>query len=235
MAPKKTRLTQVLPRTHTFFKTLPRELRDDIYDRLLQEIGYYDQNAIIQLCAPLMTLRLISRQFKAEYEDRFLENEHLGKLEITHGLPFSNVFLPPLVACPHVATYTTSMTLNLYACHLYRPSDAHAPAPCDLPANLLVNRNWIKVFVTCLPHLRTIRVILLVFTEDCGQNAILSPGPIVDIPHVVEVKLRPGYRVAVQDMDDDLPTLATWTRQHGVVEDDEARDQCRQMSLFWTQ
>lgn len=234
MAAKKARSRKVLPRTHTFFKTLPRELRDIIYDELFQEVGYNDQKSYIQIRAPLMTLRLVSRQFKAEYEDRFLQNEHLSRLGINHGIQFGNVFNPPLVRCPPLATYTTSMTLNLYACHFYHPHPPHASATCDLRANLRENRDWINEFVACLPHLRSIHVNLLIFTDECRHIALRSLGLLADIPQIVEIKLRPAYSIAVEDMDD-FPTLAIWTRQHGVVEDEEAREQCLQRKVFFPQ
>lgn len=52
-----------------FFNSLPRELRDQIYDLLTQEIEWEQLTVYTMgMCTPLLAPRLINRQFKHEYD-----------------------------------------------------------------------------------------------------------------------------------------------------------------------
>ncbi|KAM0709424.1 hypothetical protein Q7P35_003462 [Cladosporium inversicolor] len=75
------RLTATDNRTdvNSYFGKLPRELRDCIYDLLYQEIGESmgetpgDFELFTRAIIP--SLRLVSRQFKAEYDERISAND----------------------------------------------------------------------------------------------------------------------------------------------------------------
>jgi hypothetical protein len=74
--------------THDFFKILPRELRDAVYDLLYQEVTTNADGLHFHTRAVLVELRLISCQFKLKYDERTAVNEHNKYLTITDDKDF---------------------------------------------------------------------------------------------------------------------------------------------------
>jgi hypothetical protein len=69
----------------SFFDTLPREIRDNIYDYTLDhEVTRHSYH--MRFKAPFPHLRLVSRQFKHEYDERSPSNAELVVTDQT--LPF---------------------------------------------------------------------------------------------------------------------------------------------------
>ena len=214
-----------------FFKSLPRELRDQIYDLLTQEIEWEQLTVYTMgMCAPLLTPRLISHQFKREYDERTLQNNQSRELMIAIE---SLCFQPGLIRCPNLATwYTTDLRIDVHACE-----GEHYDMPdrrCDSLDYLPRHADWIGEFVTHLPRLRSIRVNMTVFYDSCIYDSLISSLQSITMnPQVVEVKLRPAKRLDLnQDSGDDTCTLATWRRQQGIVPNQEAFGYCMEENLL---
>lgn len=196
-----------------FFETLTQEVRDNIYDLLYQErhlpTSKDEPNMLVRV--PRVSLRLVSRQFKLEYDERIFKTKHLTALEIrdTGAFPLATV------TCPTLCTHTTNVTISLYACH-----DDHydESLPCDSFYRLLRLGAWIQDLVKHLPNLRSIRVSLELAYEDCLLETLNCLRLIADMPKVVDVTLRhDGFRIAGQLAGDEHYTAAfgTWTKQRG--------------------
>lgn len=218
-------------RTYEFFKTLPRELRDKIYDLLSRKLIVTDPRCPgLSTHAPLLVLRLINRQFDQEYLERFLQNDRLGNAIIRDygNHDWLGVIGPKT---PNLIAFTTNMTLYLSACHGYHWISEPACVSNDI---LVSHREEIDKLVARMPHLRTIRVFLSVPNDSCVRDTLLLLKPITSIAKVVEVKLY-AYLGHIRRREDDLPlppwqrempTLATWTREHGTVQDENMLVYC---------
>jgi hypothetical protein len=103
---------------HSFLKSFPRELRDQIYNLLSQEredlIKNYSRHPyLFRIRTTLPKVRLLNRQIKEEYDARPLADNHLEVIEcqpddvVVHLLPRE---IPPL------AVRTTVLHLDLVCC-----------------------------------------------------------------------------------------------------------------------
>ena len=104
-------LTDVKP----YFDTLPRELRDCVYDLLYQEIeesmGSNVGDLEFHTRAIIPRLRFVSRQFKAEYDERISKNDLIQQLTVTDTVkslqcPHSKILCSPL------SSHTTRLTIT---------------------------------------------------------------------------------------------------------------------------
>lgn len=206
--------------THGFFKTLPRELRDNIYDLLVQEIdgklGQANDSFTYYLKAPLVALRLVNHQCKLEYDERCSFSQHIGQLLIKDvTLSLSDV----AYKFPALATRTTNMTLVVNPC----AESLHEGLKWCYPG---INLEWhahhrIIDFSRQLPCLRCVRVYLMVPTVSCARKILPKLGHFTMHPKVIELKLfKPGCTF-VEDDNDNNNIMATWTRQRGLEGDEE--------------
>jgi hypothetical protein len=135
--------------THSFFGSLAREIRDMIYDLIFQErrhpISFKDckdplENFYSETRTILPEVRLVSRRFKLEYDER--DAYHLPKnsfrlcqdssLDGPPG-PISNCYGSELLI-PTLAARTTVLHLDLECCRqCCRPKDG--PERCLMPSN----------------------------------------------------------------------------------------------------
>jgi hypothetical protein len=96
----------------SFFEIIPRELRDSIYDYTFDhEVTCNSYHMRFQ--APLPHLRLVSRQFKHEYNERSPTETSLFVTD--QRLPFKEPYLDARLVLPQLATRCTAVhfTLNL--------------------------------------------------------------------------------------------------------------------------
>jgi len=111
--------------THSFFRSFPREIRDEIYDLLFQEkehpvtlFGYGLEAYYCKTRTTLPYVRLLSRQAKLEYDER--DEYHLPQntLRVCH-------FISPkggpdlwgfMLSVPTLAVRSTVLHLNLVCC-----------------------------------------------------------------------------------------------------------------------
>lgn len=151
-----------------FFKTFPRELRDDVYDSLYQEVTTNVKGLHFNTRAVLVELRLISRQFRLRYDERSATDEHNKHLTITDDVRFDTFGdwvdgQPSGIAthCPALATRSISLTVHLIAC-----LDGYkGHAVCEIDGDR--HTTWVKSLLQSLPHLRNICVRLHLVSPDC--------------------------------------------------------------------
>jgi hypothetical protein len=101
----------------SYFKRFPRELRDCIYDLLYQEIEESIAGHELHTRAIIPRLRLVSRQFKSEYDERIASdvwNQHLTMTYTAEVHDWSHFRRCCIYAlCTPLAAHTTSITLNM--------------------------------------------------------------------------------------------------------------------------
>jgi hypothetical protein len=71
------------------FFALPAELRDMIYDHLWQDVEEDTDHLRFNICTTIPKLRLVSRQFKSEYDERIAANEHKNTVAVTQLYDYS--------------------------------------------------------------------------------------------------------------------------------------------------
>jgi hypothetical protein len=142
-----------------FFGTLPRELRDAIYDYTFEHMVTHqsetDDNVTFHFHAPISVLRLVSRQFTVEYDERYRSSWPDGSvLSIDNNSQNSRQSWKgayPRLATRCRATKTSRTLFDGYDKHnfetlysLYKKVSSHCK---DLSA-----------LVTDMPHLRRVDV-----------------------------------------------------------------------------
>lgn len=234
MATQQSLSKQVISSTsaHGFFKTLPREVRDAIYELLSQKfwrkpLNDQDFSPFMEKRVQLVALRLINRQFRDEYDERFLKNKHIGELVVNDiGFP-----RPATLPFPQFAFNTTNMTLNLHVCRCeYHLPTGHARG--DRPTRLREHKEWIDRFARDLPHLRSMRVILIIPYLRCMDDTLRALELMSEMSKVAKVELRPSPFVYPNFDGKDVPTLATWIKQQGLIEDQEVIRKFHEMGPF---
>ena len=193
-----------------FFKTLPRELRDAVYDLLHQEVTEYVDELQFYTRTVIVKLRLISRQFRQEYDERPAKNEHNNHLTIKDNVNFKFdwVYEKPM-RCPALATHSTKLTLNLIVC-LGDHDHFHW--------HIL----WITSLLQSLPRLRAIFVRLDLVSPLCIDTVMDRATLLATLPNLVDIKIAGSTLLESVGITDDSVLLATWTKQHGLQVDQEA-------------
>jgi hypothetical protein len=208
--------------SYGFFKTFPRELRDAVYDLLYQEVITNVEGLRFHTRAVFVELRLVSRQFQLEYDERSAADEHNNFLTITDDDEFRLSLweggAPSGVPmyCPALATRSTSLTLKLIAC-----MGDHEDYPLR-DADIEWHITWIESLLQSLPHLRSIRVRLDLVSTLCISTVLKRARLVEALPKFAGLKIvGVGSLQSVGKADDAAP-LAIWTKQHVLQEDYEA-------------
>lgn len=172
-------------RARSFFDTFPRELRDCVYDLLYQDVEvvdgleYHARSCIVEL-------RLVSRQFKSEYDERMpviCYNHQLGvndTLDCELGEPIR-------VPRTRYAAHTTSLTINLLACdeHCWYHDGSEE---CHSYSMIQHHAAWIEKLLQNLPHLQSIRV--TVKAKSCVRDTLNAAQFLTDrIPKISELEI----------------------------------------------
>lgn len=138
----------------SFFEILPRELRDRIYEYTFeQEVD--TQDFVYQFAAPLPHLRLVSRQFKAEYDEQSPTNTTLVVVDKNPRTQctFGTFHLREKVrhmSFPKLATKCTTLHFNQHLMDYPRN-----------PANVVRARQCETAeLMKCLPHLQRSHIVL---------------------------------------------------------------------------
>lgn len=215
-----------------FFKTFPRELRDAVYDFLYQEVTANVEGLHFHMRTVLVELRLMSRQFRLEYDERSAADEHNNHLTITDNPEFAltdwSDDKPQGAAlhCPALTTRATSLTLCLIACMATHESYAK----CNAEGNVGWHMIWITSLLQSLPHLRDIHARLHLLSTGCISTVLVWAELLAALPNLAELQI-----VGVESVDkvgsvDDSVLLATWSKQHGLQEDHGAIELYRKLA-----
>lgn len=232
-----------------FSDEFPRELRDEIYDRLYQELEDETADACneieCRLATPLVALRLVSRQFQLEYDERCSKNKYMSHL-LTEVLPLSDDCM--YAKCQKVdeddddesaffefvgpATYVANMTIVLPACSCSPEDDQYEHTnpwmyECHIRHSFGDERIW--TLTEPMKKLRRVDIYLTVQRDHCVHNILLFLdthkmasalflGAVYE--DIFEFKvLYPGLRYVKGG---DNKTLVTWSKRSGLVIEDEA-------------
>ena len=215
-----------------FFETLPRELRDIVYDLLYQELDNDDSGLRFQTYTILTQLRLVSRQFKLEYDERISVDEKSRHLTIIVDLCRPcwcelSVTLP----WPQLAARTVHLTLEITFCNGIHTWDGHS-WECNADEDtvgVLCYFDFVRYLMNALPSLQSLRLDLHAEADLCVLNLLECSTPFTDSPKLTELKImgpRPKGRTTTP-----LPQVAIWTKQDGLQQDKEAIELCRKRAL----
>ena len=219
-------LTDVKP----YFDTLPRELRDCVYDLLYQEIeesmGSNVGDLEFHTRAIIPRLRFVSRQFKAEYDERISKNDLIQQLTVTDTVkslqcPHSKILCSPL------STHTTRLTINMVN------DEDCSPAPLIVRATFLnpaSGPNWLDNFKRQFPNLREIRLRVCVPTRRSSKTALsLTHRLGVAFPNLTELQVLSWDGITHAST-----PLGTWSKGGGMQRhgDAIAKHEARQIKIM---
>ena len=158
-----------------FFQNFPRELRDQIYDSLYDSLyEELDDNLgdfRYQTYTICTELRLVSRQFKLEYDERTSVDEQSKQLTViiplSHSFRYEHSVIMP---SRQVAAQITRMTVIMVACdgvHMFEDF----PMNCD-QGGVSYSRLYAKHLVHYLPHLRSFHLKLHTSSLPCALGLL---------------------------------------------------------------
>lgn len=237
-------------RKRGFFEALPPELRIRIYDLLYREVegihgdddGNGDGSCEYRITIPLVALRLVSRKFKHEYDDRRSTMQQFLMKGIHHSwrnrydhdddddddeeYGNGNEMLRPFET-PRIGRHATNMTVVLSACGCQGKRDCSDTwFPCGD-----FEQDWIERLVEQQSgdNLHRARIYLTIPAEKCVERVLqhmdsiamhhgrLATSKVSDIFEVV--LLYPGCNFGDGGRD---RRLATWTKIRGLEIEDQA-------------
>lgn len=153
-----------------------------------------------------------------EYDKHFLRVERLGELVVNDF----GYLRPATLLFPQFAHNTIHMTLTLGACNCDNGTGiVHHATRLDK------HREWINRLAKHILHPRSMRVILLIPLLRCKQHVLKLLEFMTGMPKVVKLELRPIPFAYPYYDGDDVPTLATWTSEQGLVQNREVIRQFR--------
>ena len=218
-----------------FFETLPRELRDQIYDSLYDSLyEELDDNLGGVRCQTYTICtepRLVSRQFKLEYDERTSVDEQSKQLTVI--IPLSH-----FCWCKHkvvmlsrrVAAQIAHMTVIMVACDGVHTFEEF-PMNCDKGA-VGCSRLYAKHLLHYLPHLRSFHFKLHKSSLPCALGLLRSLDVLIELPKLTELKIMsPQPTECLTDQTDHPAHIAIWTEQDGLQQDQEAIELCRQREM----
>lgn len=221
---------------HGFFETFPRELRDKIYALIYREVGFkYRAYHRVRITVPLVVVRLISRQFKFEYDEQCSRSDYIKQLTILDRRnmsddiksikenPYFDEGRPP-----PLAARSTNLTAILASCTCaYRPEGW----PTCIVMGVLGIVNLVDEIAESLPHLSSKRIYLTTEKDGCVEDILKElKHELRDDGHHARrlenlklILLHPGCKF-IEGRENRV--LATWTKQDGLVKDEEAVNGC---------
>lgn len=208
-----------------FFTTLPRELRDNIYDRLCKELDVDVWDIRYQAYTICNEFRLVSRQFKLEYDERTSTEKHFNHLTINIDLTSSH-WCDAGIKWPsrQLAARTTVLTVNMIFCN-----GQHGPSPeCGAAEpEIMCYQVPIDEFAWGLPSLRTFHLRLHSSSILCVLDFFHYIDDLTALPKLTKLTiLKPHPTKCFTTCPD---SLAVWTRQDGLHIDQEAIEQHRRL------
>lgn len=201
---------------HGFFRTFPSEIRRNIYGLLYKEAETSYNGFDILATTPLVTVRLLSRQFKHEYDVRCSETEHTSQVLLKGTVSFvkDSDESANHVGMAALASHATNVTAALDACYC----DFETFQASFEDTYLTFYRDWAWELAEQLPYLRWIRVHLTVPHFACAFTTTRYMSEIARHPKVENIDL---CCTLVESGSNSKP-LSTWTKQKGFKIDVEA-------------
>lgn len=232
-----------------FFK-LPAELRNDIYSRLYEEVQGLHGSRKYRMTVPLVALRLISREFKREYDGQSFQNELTKQLVIKGRRVIDEdeaedededeeeVYDARMKDLPGLTSHATSMIAVIPACGCEGPSkfactthpfhwDQHYFT--ELATHFFKKLRWAHIYLTVATE-KCARAILRYLNSKRMHYGTLAHFACDSNSEIYKVTvLYPGCEF-IDDGDGDNKALATWTAQGGL----EIHDQAIEQKFQWT-
>jgi len=213
-----------------FSETFPKELRDHVYDLLCHELdegpgGFegvrYETHTIC------VELRLVSRQFKLEYDERMSANKHIKHLTVTTDLSwglYPNVPLPS----PQLAANTTSLTLITMTCDGVHEAPDGSSWECDAgDPDYACFEPFIGDLIYLLPHLQSLDLRLHTASDKCVISLLESLEFFMALRKLSELRIFEPQTKEPELLATGLRHLVIWTKEDGLRKDHEAVEQCR--------
>lgn len=185
---------------HGFFESFPRELRDKIYIELSKEVKLYKTPLHLRVSIPVVSLRLVSRQAKREYDEISSRAEHMSHLAIMGGWQAGNWdenYRSALTA------RTTNIKAELPICF--------SGEGCAVDRTVHLHAARINGLIRDMPNLRRIRATMTVAHANCFHEIMQSMECITALPRFDELVILRF------DLNIEEEPLATWTKQKGLV------------------
>jgi hypothetical protein len=232
-----TQLNTLTPPTLTvtksrFFETLPRELRDIVYDLLYQELDNDDSGLRFQTYTILTELRLVNRQFKLEYDERTSVDKPSKHLTVIIDLCHSCwCEFPVILPSPQLAARTIHLTLVITFCdgkHNWDGGMCECNADKD-GTGVECYFDFVRYLVDALPCLQSLRLDLHTETDLCVMNLLQSSSSFTESPKLTELKIMGPRSEGCATTP--LAQVAIWTKQDGLQQDKEAIELCRKRAL----
>jgi hypothetical protein len=226
-------LTSPATQSHGFFKSFARELRDHVYELLYQDVTR--EVAVLQhhTRTKISVLRLVSRDFKDEYDEWCSKDKQINQLTVTDTYHVTSKFNFCLcesldeydlgrLAFPGHALHITKLAVTLTACN-----GDHEETGCIARCRIKCHEEWISALMHNLPHLQHVHIELMFPGGLCVSEGLEdSLGLLTTLPKIVELKtISPE---AESGSASGSVTLATWTREHGLQKNHEAIKRSRE-------
>lgn len=198
-----------------YFDTPPRELRDCIYDLLYQEIdesiGDTPGDFELHTRAFIPRLRFVSRQFKAEYDERISANELNQELTVTDDGGYLRQTLPKIICSP-ISSHTTRLTINMvYTDCLCMVSIWSAYSHPGSP-------EWLEKFTRQMPNLRQFRFRVCVpISNSVEPTLACTPSLWEYLPTMTELQV-----LSWDDITHAARPLGTCSKEHGMQRHEDA-------------
>lgn len=215
-----------------FFDILPRELRDVVYDSLYQKLDKNASGLRYQTYTVCAELRLISRQFKLEYDERIAVDEKTKHLTISIDL-FRPCWCELPVALPssQLAARTVHLTLVVTFCdgkHSWDGASWECSADED-GLGIVCYYDFMRVLVDALPCIQSLRLNLQATADLCVMNLLEFSTAFMKSPKLTELRIMGP---CLEGCTSNLPVqVAIWTKQDGLQQDEEAVELCRKRAL----
>lgn len=215
--------------TPGFFEILPRELRDNVYDTLYQELDNEDSGIRFQTYTVCTELCLVSRQFRTEYDERTSVDKESKQLTVIVNLSVTSCWCNQRVVLPSalLAARIGHLTLMLTPCdgtHMMDGEHCECNAD-DRGAQSNCYKDFVQALVRALPRLQSLHVSLHAPTDLCLMNMLPLPIAFTESPKLKELKIMSpclGGPTAGP-----LAQVAIWTEKDGMQQDQEAIELCR--------
>lgn len=211
----------------TGFFSLPRELRDTIYDMAREEGTHVVDGVMFTYCAAVPKLRLVSRQLKFEYDQRPALNTSVHVFDIPNKCTFKHF--------PRLATKSRYLELSWTREYLYDVHNLQCLSNPDTPIRFTLGSRLgtLERLVRHLPEVKEVHV--KVVTHET-HNLKTIAKQLIACPVLTSFFIKSAGFLALEDRSsgglersamiwvpwshlEESVDLAVWSRGHGFLVD----------------